>query len=339
MTAEDGVIHIALIGAGRIGKMHADCLRAHPRFYLAAVCDRDLQLANDAAAESIGDIAVADNADDILADDNITALLVASPNDSHCDYIERATGKAVLCEKPVAESAARAKQCANVIAAKKEPVQIGFNRRHDPGHSQLQKQVMNGDIGKLEKLIITSRDPGLPDEKILRNSGGLFADMMIHDFDMARFVLAEEPVWVFAAGAALTSPLVADIGDIDTAMVVLQTASGVLCTINCSRRAAYGYDQRVEAFGGEGMLISENRTATNVQMHTAKATSAKEPLLHFFIDRYEDSYRRQLDAFADAIAGKHPPMPTLEDGRRAQTLAEAAALSMREKRPIAVDAG
>ena len=223
------------------------------------------------------------------------------------------------------------------IADKKEPVQSGFNRRHDPGHSQLQKRVAAGDIGKLEKLIITSRDPGLPSENILRASGGLFADMMIHDFDMARFVLGEEPVMVFAAGAALTSPLVKDIGDIDTAMVIMQTASGVLCTINCSRRAVYGYDQRIEAFGSGGMLISENRTATNIKAHTAKTTSAAEPLLHFFTDRYADSYRLQLDTFAAAVCGKCAPMPTFQDGTRAQTLAEAAAKSMRENKPVVVN--
>lgn len=336
MLGDNAPIAIALIGAGRIGRMHAGYLCAHPRFYLAAVCDRDLQLANAAAADAAGDIIVADNADAIFADDDIRAVLIASPNDTHCDYIERAKGKAVLCEKPVAESAARAKQCAAVIAGKDEPVQIGFNRRYDPGHSQLQKRVAAGEIGKLEKLIITSRDPGLPDENILRASGGLFADMMIHDFDMARFVLGEEPVMLFAAGAALTSPLVKEIGDIDTAMVVMQTASGVLCTINCSRRAAYGYDQRVEAFGSEGMLISDNRTATNVRAHNAKITAAGEPLLHFFIDRYGDSYKLQLDAFADVFYGKHPPMPTFDDGRRAQILAEYSAQSLRDKKPVVV---
>lgn len=330
------IITIALIGAGRIGKMHADYLRAHSRFRLAAVCDKNMQLAKVAAADDDG-IVITDNADVVLADDNIDAVLIASPNNTHCDYIERAKGKAVLCEKPVAESAARAKQCAAVIADKKEPVQIGFNRRYDPGHFQLQKRVRAGDIGKVEKLIITSRDPALPDENILRNSGGLFADMMIHDIDMARFVLAEEPIMIYAAGAALTSPLVAEIGDIDTAMVVMQTASGVLCTINCSRRAVYGYDQRVEAFGSEGMLISENRTATNVQLHNNKTTAAREPLLNFFIDRYGDSYKLQLDAFADAFCAAGAPMPTFDDGRRAQVIAEAAAESMRQNRPINID--
>lgn len=327
-------INIALVGAGFVGKMHADNLRAHPRFNLAVVCDSDLALARAAAGDGIK---TTDDADSVLADDAIEAVLIATPSKTHCDFIERADGKAVLCEKPVAQTAEPATECARAIAGKKEPVQIGFNRRHDPGHAELRRRVAAGEVGKLEKLIITSRDPCLLPEAALRNCGGLFADTVVHDFDLARFILDEEPALLCVAGAALTSDLVREIGDIDTAMVVMQTASGVLCHINVSRRAAYGYDQRVEAFGEKGMLISGNHTATNVEFHTAQATSAREPLLHFFIERYAESYRLQLDAFAAAVSGECAPSPNFEDGRRAQILSDAAALSFREKKWVEVD--
>ena len=324
------MIRIALIGAGRIGAMHARNLKSHPAFELAAVFDMNTEAAQAAAGRS-AEVAVAANAAEIFSDDTIDAVLIASLTNTHCDYISAAaqTGKAVLCEKPIDLDIARVDQCRDGLGASPPPIQIGFNRRYDPGHAALRERLRQGEIGSLEKLIITSRDPGVPSEDYLKNAGGLFRDMMIHDFDLARSLLPEEPQRIVATGTVLIAPGVCgSLGDVDTAMVIMQTASGVLCHINCSRRAVYGYDQRVEAFGEGGMLISDNNTATSVRGYNAQATAAREPLPHFFIERYADAYRLQLDAFARAVQEGLAPSPSFEDGRRALMLAQAAAESL-----------
>ena len=331
-------INIALVGAGRIGFMHAGVLRAHADTRLCAVCDANVDAAKHAAGDG-GDVAVTDDANAVFTNENIDAVLIASPTGTHCDYIERAAGKAVLCEKPLAQphELSRANQCAEHIKNKKEAVQLGFNRRHDPGHSELQQRIQNGDIGKLEKLVITSRDPAPPPLEYLKASGGLFADMMIHDFDIARFILNDEPARICASGAALFDDNAKAVGDIDTAMVIMQTTSGVLCHINCSRRACYGYDQRIEAFGEKGMLVSGNPRQSEVRAYGETTTAARAPLKHFFTERYADSYRRQIGAFAKAARGEVLPSPDFEDGRRALILAKAANDSLREQRWIEVN--
>jgi myo-inositol 2-dehydrogenase/D-chiro-inositol 1-dehydrogenase len=260
----------------------------------------------------------------------VDAVLIASPTPTHVDLLTRAAraGKAVLCEKPIDLDIARVERCREEIAGHRVPVQIGFNRRWDPSHRSLAQAVRAGEIGSIEQVVITSRDPAPPPLAYLASSGGLFRDMMIHDFDLARFVLGEDPVEVSATGSALVDPAVASVNDVDSAMVWMKTASGKLCHINNSRRASYGYDQRVEAFGSAGMLISNNRTATTVERYTATATAVRDPLLNFFIDRYGDAYRNQVDAFIDAVAGGREPSPGFEDGRRALILADAALESL-----------
>ena len=321
------MLSFALLGAGRIGIMHAQNIAEHPHATLAAVYDPSDTAAR-TAAESFGGVA-SDNADDAIhaAD----AVLIASATQTHCDYIEQAVAadKPVLCEKPIHLDNARVKICRDKLAQYPHSlVQIGFNRRFDPGHAGLQARVAGGDIGKVEKLIITSRDPALPSADYLAAAGGLFRDMMIHDFDLARFILTEEPARLVAAAATLITPTPLP-DEADTAMVIMQTAGGAMCHINCSRRAVYGYDQRVEVLGDKGMLISGNRTATAVTHYNAQHTDAGEPLLHFFIDRYADSYRRQLDAFITAVDHRVVPSPSLADGQRALILAEAAEQSYR----------
>ena len=326
------MIRIGLIGAGRIGAMHAENLAAHPRFCLTAIYDSNAAAAK-AAAEKCG-VATAESADAIFDDRSLGAVFVASDTRTHCDYLLRAAraNKAALCEKPLDLDIGRVEKCRAELreVANAPPILLGFNRRFDPGHAALIERVGRGDIGDLEKLVITSRDPDIAAAAYIKVSGGLFRDMMIHDFDMARAILPAEPVRVFAAGAALVAPDVCEAADdVDTAMAILQTEGGALCHINCSRRAVYGYDQRVEAFGSGGMLISCNRPADNVESFHAGATSARAPLLNFFIDRYADSYRLQLDAFADAVESGRPPSPSFEDGRRALMLADAAEHSRR----------
>lgn len=325
-----GMINTALIGLGRIGRLHADNLMAHPRFRLCCVYDTDEQLARTVARQY--ELTVASDAAAIFADAAINAVVIASPTATHCDLIEQAAqaGQAILCEKPVDLDSRRARQCAAVLADLTAPVvQIGFNRRFDPGHAALIKRVKDGDIGALEKVIITSRDPDLPSADYLAASGGLFHDMMIHDFDMARALLPQEPARVFTAAAALAAPAVCEqVGDVDTAMAILQTDSGILCHINCSRRAVYGYDQRLEAFGSAGMLLSNNRTQTPLEWSHRAATACREPLLNFFMQRYADSYALQLDAFAAAAGGEAAPSPDFTDGLRALQLADAAREAM-----------
>lgn len=363
----------ALIGAGRIGALHAANLAAMPGARLAMVFDPDRgaaeKVAEDYGAAATVKVTVATAADDIFDASQNDAVLIASPTATHVDFTLRAAraGQAVLCEKPVsldtAEAARAAAALAEIPGAR---VQVGFNRRFDPGHAELARRVADGDIGRLEQLVITSRDPGLPSMEYLRGSGGIFRDMMIHDFDLARFVLgaavggdnaagsdssdgdeADEITTVTAAATVQIEPRLRAIGDHDSAMATLTTAAGRLCHISNSRRAVYGYDQRVEAFGAAGMLVSGNRTPTEVAVYNARATAARPPLLHFFTERYAEAYRLQLAAFiemVDAVEAakvgransKSSPSPSFEDGRRALVLAAAAEESLRDARAVAV---
>ena len=334
-------IGIAILGAGRIGRMHAENLAAHPDFRLRAIHDPDAAAAESAAAK-MDDVAVAQTAEDALDRGDIRAVLVASPTPTHCEFILQAArrGLAVLCEKPVDLDLDRANQCRDALkklGAKTPPVQIGFNRRFDPGHSALRERVRRGDIGKLEQLVISSRDPAPPHLENLRVSGGIFKDMMIHDLDLARFILPDEPKSVMAEGSVLIDPRVVELNDVDSAMVVMRTESGVLCCINNSRRACYGYDQRVEAHGEKGMLLSDNRPETGVKFFGESAVAVRDPLPHFFIERYAKAYRTQLDSFARVVSGETAPSPSFEDGRRALVLAEAAGTALREKRAVAAE--
>ena len=322
------MLRFGLFGAGRIGSMHARNLAANPRVELAYVYDIDEPAARK-AAEAAG-ARVAPDVSTILTDAAVDAVLIASPTNTHVDLIIQAVeaGKAVLCEKPIDLDINRVNQCRDKIAECQVPIQIGFNRRFDPGHRALREAVQAGEIGRIEKLIITSRDPAPPPIDYVKVSGGLFRDLMIHDFDMARFVTGEEPTEISAMGSALVDPDIASVGDIDTAMVIMKMASGALCHINGSRRAVYGYDQRLEAFGPGGMLLSNNRTKTTVERYGKQATAAREPLLNFFIERYSEAYFNQVNAFVDGVEQGGAVAPSFEDGRRALILANAAGESL-----------
>ena len=330
------MLTIGQFGAGRIGRMHARNLAANPRVELAGIYDVD-SAASAAAAQESGTRA-AGSVEAILADASIDAVLIATSTDTHCDLIERAAraGKAVLCEKPIHLDINRVEACRKVVEKSGVPVQIGFNRRFDPSHGALREAALDGELGRLEQAVITSRDPAPPPLDYLRVSGGIFRDMAIHDFDIARFLFREEPVEVTAMGAVLVDPRIGEIGDIDAAMAVLRMESGALCHINCSRRCAYGYDQRIELFGEKGMLVSENPTVTNVSRFTGTATSARDRLYHFFIERYAESYVLEIDAFVDAIESGVSPSPSFDDGRRALVLADAAAESAATGRTVRV---
>ena len=328
----------ALIGCGRIGSMHADNIAANPRATLVSVYDVFGERASEVAARH--SCKIAGSVEEILSDDAVEAVLIASPTDTHADLLEAAAkaGKAVFCEKPIDLDLDRVNQCAAVIAACEVPIQIGFNRRFDPGHRAARQALEAGKIGELHQVIITSRDPEIPPRAYLETAGGLFRDMTIHDFDLARFMLGEEPEEVFAIAAPLGDPeLGAALDEIDTAMIILRTASGKMCHINNSRSAVYGYDQRVELLGDSGMVISGNRRPHEARLYTATQAETAQPYFRFFIERYREAYIAELEAFIDAVEQGVPCEVGFEDGRRALMLAEAAYRSLQSGAMVKVE--
>jgi myo-inositol 2-dehydrogenase/D-chiro-inositol 1-dehydrogenase len=271
--------------------------------------------------------------------DKADAVLIATSTATHADLIELAAkaGKAILCEKPIDLSLDRVLACHKAIEGCNVPIQIGFNRRFDPGHRAAREACAAGKIGKLEQVVITSRDPGMPPRGYVAVSGGIFRDMTIHDFDVARFMLNDEPTEVFATGSALVDPTIeADFRDFDSIMVIMRTADGKLCHINNSRRATFGYDQRIELFGSEGMVISDNKKAHELKFYGSTTTDAAEPYLDFFIERYAEAYQAEIAAFLAAIRDGRPIQATFDDGYRALMLAEAAIESARSGKKVEV---
>ena len=319
------MLTVALLGAGRIGRIHGGNVAAHPRAKLAAVADADEGAAKALAAATGAKVATIDA---ILADPAIQAVTICTPTFTHADLIERAVkaGKAVFCEKPVDLDAARIEKCLKVVREAKGKLMIGFNRRFDPSFADVRRRIDAGEAGNVELVTILSRDPSPPPVSYIKGSGGLFRDMMIHDFDMARFLLGEEPVEVHAVGSCLVDPAIGEAGDVDTAAVLLKTASGKIAQISNSRRATYGYDQRIEVHGSRGLLAAGNRYATTVTRADA-AGYASDPALPFFLERYAEAYRAEFDAFVTAVVDGKPTSPSGEDGLKAQRLADAATQS------------
>jgi myo-inositol 2-dehydrogenase/D-chiro-inositol 1-dehydrogenase len=323
------MLDIAVLGAGRIGRIHAGNIAAHPGTRLVGIADTVPEAAN-ALATSLGS-RVLNVAEALRAD----AVLIASPTPTHADYIEQAAaaGRAVFCEKPIDLSADRVRACLEAVRRAGVVLMTGFNRRFDPHFAALKQRLDSGEIGSLELLTIISKDPGPPPLSYIATSGGLFRDMMIHDLDMARFLLGEEPVEVSAATSCLIDPAIGAAGDVDTAVATLRTASGRLCQITNSRRATYGYDQRIEAHGSAGLLRAGNVFPTTVEF--ANATGFRsDPVLPFFLERYAAAYRAELDAFVQTARGERPARPNGEDGLRALLLADACAEAARTGRAV-----
>ena len=326
-----------MLGCGRIGVMHAANIAAHAKAHLAAVYDIN-RAAADAVSASTG-APVMDSATDVFAAGDVDAVLIATATDTHIDLLEQAVaaGKPVLCEKPIDLSLDRVNRCAETIRGTTLPIQIGFVRRFNSGHKAVFDAVHGGEIGELHQVVITSRDPGLASEAYLKVSGGILRDMTIHDFDMARYILGEEPVEVFATGSRLVAPaLMQTLGDHDTVTVVMKTASGKQAIITNSRKATYGYDQRVEAFGSKGMAVSENRRPHHMVLSGEGFTDRAAPLLDFFIERYRDAFDDEIGAFVNAIETGQPVPVGFEDGRLALVLADAAVKSLAERRSVNV---
>ncbi len=328
------MISIALLGAGRIGQIHGRNIAASSRAKLAGIADPLPEGAN-ALSKATG--APVRPAKELIADRAIDAVLIGTPTDTHADYIDQAAaaGKAILCEKPVDLNSARIVETLDRVKKAGVPLMIGFNRRFDPNFAALRKRLEDGVAGDIELVTIFSRDPGPPPISYIQRSGGLYRDMMIHDLDMARFLLAEDPVEVYALGSSLVDPEIGKAGDVDTAAVLLKTASGRICQISCSRRATYGYDQRVEVHGSKGLLTAGNIHETTVMFAGSQGFTA-DPAQNFFLERYAAAYRNEVEAFIDTVETGKAPSPSGLDGLRAQQLADAAQASLETGKPVKV---
>jgi myo-inositol 2-dehydrogenase / D-chiro-inositol 1-dehydrogenase len=318
------MLRVAVLGAGRIGRIHASNVALNRNAKLVAVADPLGDAAKTLAAEWGCEASL--DASSVLQRNDVDAVVIGTPTDTHISLTLDAVrnGKAVLCEKPIDLDIAKVDEAVAELERLNGRVMVAFNRRFDPSAQAMRKGIDEGEIGELRQVIITSRDPGLASRSYLEHSGGIFRDMTIHDFDMARWLLGEEPVQVSAIASRLIDPSLAEIGDFDSVMVNLQTASGRQCHINCCRAAPYGYDQRMEVFGSEGMLLNENLRPSTVRRWNGSFTDAREPLLDFFLERYADAYRAEFEHFRKAIATNAPMPVTIHDGRRALRLADAA---------------
>ena len=332
------MINFALIGAGRIGKMHAEIINANSDANLKFVYDVNSQLANEVA--NMSNAEVANTPEDAINSSEIDAVLIASATPTHIQFIKMSAnaGKAVFCEKPIDLDISKVNQCKNELKDIKTPIQIGFNRRFDLSHSKVQESRAKKEIGELEMIVITSRDPAAPGLDYLNAAGGFFRDTTIHDFDLSRFILGNDPiVEVSAFGENLFDQNVRIAKDFDTAMFILKSKSGVLIHINNSRRAVYGYDQRVEVFGSQGMVISNNQTTNSVERFTNTSTSSKDLIHFFFIERYQQAYRDQFKSFIECVKMNIAPKVTFEDGRKALIIANAAYESFENKKTVEIN--
>ena len=331
-------LNLGMVGAGRIGQVHAANLAARvPGARLVAIAD----IAFEAAQKLAGQYNVPhayDNPEAILDDPAIDAVIVASATDTHPAIIEgaAAAGKHIFCEKPIARTLAEIDGALAAVDRAGVKLQIGFNRRFDANFARVRRAIVDGEIGQPHLLHIISRDPGPPPLSYIRVSGGIFLDMTIHDFDMARFLLGSEVVEVYTSGAVLVDPAIGEAGDIDTALVLLTFANGALGVIDNSRRAVYGYDQRVEVLGSGGAIQTENKYPNAAIISTGDHIRRDLPL-HFFLERYADSFALELAQFVEAVVHDRPTPVTGEDGRIPVVMALAAAKSLHEKRPVRLD--
>ena len=330
------MIKIAVLGCGRIGQMHARNVSNHPDTSLSAVYDTNKEFGEKIANEL--NVPLVSEDKKIFEDDNIDAVLVASPTGTHIEFIEKsiASNKPVYCEKPIDLDISKVNECFKRLKGNTVPIHLGFNRRFDPGHVTAKEAMKSGEIGDLHQVVITSRDPGLPSMEYYKEAGGLLRDMTIHDFDLSRFMLDEDPVRVFAIANALEEPkLKTELNDFDTVMIIMETASGKQCHINNSRSSKYGYDQRIELVGNKGMILSDNKKINNVKKYSSNGENTST-IEHFFLERYHDAFMNGLTSFAACIKNKIKPEVSFEDGRKALLLAEAAYESIETKKFIDV---
>jgi myo-inositol 2-dehydrogenase/D-chiro-inositol 1-dehydrogenase len=327
-------VRFGLLGAGRIGKVHAKAITANPKAQFVAVADAFEKAATDLATQYGCDIR---SVEQILQSSDIDAVVICTPTDTHADLIEQFSkaGKAIFCEKPIDLDVERVKACLKVVDAEGATLMVGFNRRFDPHFQAMRKAIDEGQIGDVEMVTIVSRDPSAPPVDYIKRSGGIFRDMTIHDFDMARFMLGEEIETVSAQASVLVDPAIGEAGDYDSVSVMLATASGKHATISNSRRATYGYDQRIEVHGSKGAVAAENQRPVSIEVANAQGYT-RPPLHDFFMTRYTEAYAREISTFIDAVETKSAANPSGLDGLIALALADAAVRSVKEGRAIKV---
>ena len=325
-------VRFGLLGAGRIGKVHARAIGSNQAARLVAVAD-----AAEQAARDISDAYGAEmrTIDQIEQASDIDAVVICTPTDTHADLIERfaRAGKAIFCEKPIDLDVGRVEECLAVVEQTGAALMVGFNRRFDPHFMAVRKTIDEGAIGTVEMVTITSRDPGPPPIDYIKRSGGIFRDMTIHDFDMARYLLGEEPVSVSAHASVLVDKAIGEAGDYDSVSVILETGSGKQALISNSRRATYGYDQRIEVHGSKGMVAAENQRPVSIEVANEKGYT-RPPLHDFFMTRYTEAYANEIAAFIAAMNAGRKASPGGADGLAALRLADAALLSAREGRTV-----
>ncbi|MEM1364247.1 MAG: inositol 2-dehydrogenase [Pseudomonadota bacterium] len=327
-------INLALVGAGRIGAVHAKAVGNDSHAQLTAISDAFPQSAR-ALSEKTS--AAVMSVEEIAADTSIDGVIICTPTDTHADLIETfaRAGKAIFCEKPIDLDVERVKRCLAVVKETGASLMVGFNRRFDPSFAATQRAIADGKIGDVELVQIVSRDPEGPPLDYIKSSGGLFCDMTIHDFDMARWLLGEEPVSLTAQGSVLVYPEIADVPDYDTASIILRTASGKQASITNSRRASYGYDQRIEVHGSKGMVHAENHRSVSTELANEHGYN-RAPLHHFFMTRYTEAYAAEIAAFVRQIVDGESAEPDGNDGLRSLVLARAATASAREGRTVKI---
>ena len=326
------MIEVALFGAGRIGAIHAGNIARQPGVRLKYVVDVDAAAAAK-LAQSHG--AQTTDAAHVFDDTAVRAVAIGSSTDTHADLIMRAAkaGKAIFCEKPVDLDLQRARTCADAVRAAGVTCLIGFQRRYDPTFASVKARIARGDIGRPEMLIVSSRDPGAPPIDYIKRSGGIYKDMLIHDFDVFRWIMEDEAATVYATGSCLVDPAIEAAGDVDATAVTIRTRDGRLAQINTIRRAAYGYDQRFEVLGSKGMLQAGNHRPTEALLWSTDAVAADKPE-YFFLERYRAAYAAEMAHFFDVVAGRAAAVTSIDDGVKALALAEAATTSWREKRIV-----
>jgi myo-inositol 2-dehydrogenase/D-chiro-inositol 1-dehydrogenase len=324
------MFNVAILGAGRIGQIHARNAAALPDLTLKYVVDPNRAAADALAGQTAAKVV---DLDAVLGDTSVSGVIIASATNAHLDQalLIASAGKAIFCEKPLDLDLARARSAAPQLS--RAAMLVGFNRRFDPHFVALKAKIDSQAIGKLETLNIVSHDPAPPPVAYIRTSGGLFKDMAIHDFDMARWLLGEEPTEVFASGSCLVDPAIAAAGDVDTARILLRTGTGRLCVISNTRRSGYGYDQRIEAYGSAGTARADNVLMSTVSTCTERG-SESDALQNFFLERYSEAYRREMRHFVDILRDGQTPAVGYHDGIASLVLAEAAALSMKRNAPV-----
>ncbi len=329
------MVDLALFGAGRMGNIHARGISNNPKARLKYIADPNAVAASALAEEYNIEVSAQQ---DILADPSIDGIVITATTKAHTELVLAAcsAGKAIFCEKPLDLDISRVNQCLDTLDASSVPLCLGFQRRFDPSFAKVRRAIDEGQIGQLEVLQITSRDPSPPPTDYIRVCGGIFADMMIHDLDIALWLLDSPIIEVYANGSCLVSPVFAEYGDIDTAMVTLKAANGALTHINNSRRAVYGYDQRLEILGSKGLLQVGNQTDSFVTTWNESGLVGEKPCA-FFPQRYAHAYQAEIDHFVQVVLGEATPLISAVDGRNSLLLAHAAAQSFEAGQPVAVE--